>query len=295
MTAVSILTPTYERIAFLPFLTIMIESQDVDLTQVEWIVIDDSKESSFAFFQKSALHNKLKALTYVHLPQKRSVGCKRNLAKTIAKGKYLIHMDDDDYYAPNYVSTVLSMFESEHKPQLIGATKVYLMYPKSLYLYQIGPVHQRHTCGGAMSYTYEYAQKHHYKNDATKAEEAYFVNNNPVMQINSIYNINMVFVHDHNTVPKDGLKRHKINVRWIDVIQHPDVLLFYLSLHADKIELQKELKDMKYIPNNRQTYGTTFLVLTLIQSLQNIMKTVMMNPVHHALLHTNQNNTVKSS
>lgn len=273
MKTVSILTPTYERIKFLPFLMRMIEAQNVDLGVVEWIVVDDSATPAHILFQSCALQQKLKALTYVHLPHKKSIGCKRNIAKTIAEGKYMIHMDDDDYYAPNYVSLVLSMFESDEKPELIGATKIYLMYPNSLHLFRIGPVHARHTCGGAMSYTYNYAQKNHYNNEASKAEEAYFVNNNPVMQIHNMFNVNMVFVHDHNTVPKDGLRRHKMNLRWIDVIQHPSVLLFYLSLHVQKLDL-KEFATLTYIPGTRATYGNTFLALTLIQSLHNIIKIV---------------------
>ena len=72
----------------------------------------------------------------------------------------------------------------------------------------------------------------------------------------------------------DGLRRHKMNLRWIDVIQHPSVLLFYLSLHVQKLDLKKEFATLTYIPGTRATYGNTFLALTLIQSLHNIIKIV---------------------
>jgi len=274
MPVVSILTPTYERIQFLPLLMLMIEAQNMDLGTVEWIVVDDSTHPSHTLFETSILHTKLKRLVYVHLPHKKPIGCKRNLAKTLADGQFMVHMDDDDYYAPNYVSTVLAMFHSEEKPELIGATQIYLMYPSSLHLQCIGPVHNRHTCGGAMSFTNAYAQTHHYRNHATYAEEAYFVDNNPVMQIQNMFNINMVFVHERNTVAKDRLQRRQAKVRWIDVIQHPIVLLFYLSLHVDKLDLHTEFHTLTYERNTRTAYGNAFLVLTLIQSLQNILKTL---------------------
>lgn len=276
MIEVSILTPTYERTPFIPHLMKMIRTQTADLHTIEWIVVDDSAVSSHKLFDTCELQSVLHSITYLHLPQKRSIGCKRNITKHLAQGKYIIHMDDDDYYAPNYISTVLTMFHSPTSPPIIGATIVYLMYQNSFYLYRIGPVSTRHTCGGAMSYTKEYAQEHQFKNDAKKAEESAFVDKNEVMQINNIYNINMIFVHNKNTVNKQNIRRHKTNMRWIDIIQHSSVLLFYLSLHADTLPFAEEFRTLQLSPSSRTTYGTTFLFLTLLQSVQNIAQTLML-------------------
>jgi glycosyltransferase involved in cell wall biosynthesis len=273
MVKISILTPTYERSGFLPFLALMIAAQTVRLRDIEWVVVDDSERSQQAYFDACHLQSQLARLTYVHLPRKKPIGCKRNLAKTLAEGEYLMHMDDDDYYAPNYVDTVMRLFESARKPNLIGATTIYLMYPTSLHLFQSGPFGPKHSCAGAMSYTREYAHAHHFENTARKAEEPAFIDGNDVLQIQDLYNINMVFVHGHNTVPKESLRRKPVPTRWIDVIQQPTVLHFYLSLHAPTLPLHKELAFT--LCGTRAAYGTTFVALSVLHTLQQMMRVVV--------------------
>lgn len=266
---ISILTPTYERMLFLPYLALMIGTQtNIDLKAVEWVVVDDSQCNHAHWFRTHALQCALGKVTYVHLPHKQTIGCKRNLVKTLACGKYMIHMDDDDYYAPNYVSTVMSMFHSKRKPRLIGATSIFLMFPDSLYLSQSGPFRQNHSCGGALSYTREYAHKHHFDNQVKIQEEPSFIQNNDMMQIQNAFNINMVFVHDKNTVSKDHLKRKQIQLRWIDVIQHPTILHFYMSMHAKKLPFEAEIPLFK---TARSNYGYVFYAMTVIKSLQELV------------------------
>lgn len=265
---VSILTPTYARHTFLPYLAHMIGAQTAPLHRIEWIVVDDSPSSFGGWFHTCPLHRQLMRLTYVYLPHKVTIGCKRNLVKTLASGQYLVHMDDDDYYAPNYVETVLSMFHSRDTPSLIGATTIYLMFPDSLYLYQSGPFRQNHSCAGAMSYTKAFANAHHFDNNATQREEPSFLQNHSMMQIKNAYNINMVFVHANNTVSKEHLRRKPTTLRWIDVIQHPVVLHFYLSLHAHRIPMQQQLTQSK---SPRANYGLVFYAYNVLLALQEMM------------------------
>ena len=123
-TIISVLTPTYERQKFIPYLARMIAAQTTSLHQLEWVVVDDSKISAYDWFAQCPLQHKLHRLTYVHLPHKVPIGCKRNIVKTLATGSYNVHMDDDDYYAPNYIETVMGMFQSTIQPSLIGATSM---------------------------------------------------------------------------------------------------------------------------------------------------------------------------
>lgn len=93
--------------------------------------------------------------------------------------------------------------------------------------------------------TRKYANQHHFRNHAKKAEEPFFIDNHPVAQIMHAHNVYMAFVHLRNTVPKHKVSRRKVDLRWLDVVQHRDVLMFYLSLHAgDIIPWDEEL------PNN---------------------------------------------
>ena len=247
----------------------MIAAQTVRLADVEWIVVDDSAVSFSHWFTRSPLGQALQRLTYVHLPHKVTIGCKRNLVKTLARGQYLVHMDDDDYYAPNYVDTVIRMFASEDEPHLIGATTVYLMFPDSLYLFQSGPFRQNHSCAGALSYTKEFANRNHFDNTAAHREEPSFIRNSTMMQITNVYNINMVFVHTKNTVAKDHLRRHPTTLRWIDVIQLPNIMHFYLSLHASQIPMRTQLTLRK---SPRANYGMVFYATHVLMALQEMME-----------------------
>lgn len=277
---ISILTPTHERHTFLPYLAHMVRAQTAPLASIEWVVVDDSAQSFADWFYTCSLQRRLHRITYVHLPYKVTIGCKRNLVKTLATGQYLIHMDDDDYYAPNYVETMMQMFASKDQPTLLGATTIYLMFPDSLYLYKSGPFRQNHSCAGAMSYTKAYANTHHFDNRATSREEPSFIQNNSMMQITNIYNINMVFVHANNTVSKDHLKRQPTTLRWIDVIQHPTIMHFYLSLHATQLPMRDQLTR---IESPRANYGLMFYAYNVLLVLQEMM-VVLMGVIHNHML-----------
>lgn len=292
MPLVSILTPTYERHAFLPYLARMLQRQTFPLDDIEWIVVDDSRTTLQPWFDTHPIGKRLRRVCYVHLPHKEPIGCKRNLTKTLARGDWMVHLDDDDYYAPNYVETVVDRFQGDDKPQLVGATSICLMYPDSLFLQQSGPFHARHTCGGIMSYTRKYAANHHFRNHAEKGEEPFFIDKNDVAQIGDSHNIYMAFVHLRNTVPKHKVSRRKVGLRWLDVVQHPDVLMFYLSLHAADIPWADDLPDgtataatpsttlsatttsapaTAVVPGSRESYGYAFYALTVLEGLKRIV------------------------
>ena len=282
----SLLTPTYDRHRFLPLLAHMIDEQQYDLSTVEWVVVDDSPTDLRAWFDAHPLHQRLFRLSYVHLPHKVTVGCKRNLTKTLAAGDYLLHMDDDDYYATNYIRTVMAMFTAEAAPAVIGATTISLMYPHTLFLYDTWPPKRNHTCAGILSYTRAYADAHHFPNAAVNGEEPGFLQGNPVAQITDAHNVYMAFVHAYNTVPKKRVQRIPTTRRWTDVVQLPKVALFYLTLHAAHLPLATQLVPrLPTLPPNvgdapvvdvvRQRYGYQFIALTVLQALLRLVRRVV--------------------
>jgi glycosyltransferase involved in cell wall biosynthesis len=98
---VSIITPTSRRDFFLPLIYSCVQSQD--WPHIEWLVDDDSPTPSpfMLTLEDPRVH-------YFHNPGIRSVGAKRNALVARAKGDYIVHFDDDDYYAPGYVSHMVS-------------------------------------------------------------------------------------------------------------------------------------------------------------------------------------------
>lgn len=98
--AVSVITPTWNREALLPFAYRSFASQQG--LALEWIVIDDSDAPSP--FMTSLADPRV---VYRHLPARLTIGEKRNLAIELARGEVIAHFDDDEVYAPHYLGTML--------------------------------------------------------------------------------------------------------------------------------------------------------------------------------------------
>ncbi|CAB3780193.1 hypothetical protein LMG28688_00983 [Paraburkholderia caffeinitolerans] len=93
---VSVITPTRDREAMLPHAYRSFARQD--LGSCEWIVVDDSERPS-TFMQNLGDAR----VVYRHVPQRMSVGAKRNLAVALARAEVIAHFDDGEYYAPEYL------------------------------------------------------------------------------------------------------------------------------------------------------------------------------------------------
>ncbi len=100
---VSIITPTFQREAFLPAIAACVTAQTCQ--DIEWLVLDDSETPS-AFLAGE----RWEKLRYIHAPERLSIGEKRNRLVDAACGEIVVHFDDDDYYGPDYIGTRLKAF-----------------------------------------------------------------------------------------------------------------------------------------------------------------------------------------
>lgn len=95
----SVITPTRGRPHFLPLVYAAFAAQTAG--PLEWIVVDDSPTPSP--FMTALADPRVR---YLHLPAPMPVGQKRNVAVEQARGAFIAHFDDDDYYAPAYIETM---------------------------------------------------------------------------------------------------------------------------------------------------------------------------------------------
>lgn len=102
---ISVVCPTYNRSERHANLYQVFQHQTFN--DRELIVLDDSEEAS-PFFSKL---NDPK-VTYQHLPSRHLLGEKRNILAEMAKGDVIAQFDDDDYYAPKYLETMISLLSS---------------------------------------------------------------------------------------------------------------------------------------------------------------------------------------
>ena len=101
---ITIICPTYNRPERHANLYAVFNHQNY--SDKELLVMDDSAEKSpfFAELQDDRV-------TYLHLTSSSTIGHKRNLMADIAKGEVIAHFDDDDYYAPDYLQTMLQLID----------------------------------------------------------------------------------------------------------------------------------------------------------------------------------------
>lgn len=69
----------------------------------ELIIVDDSPTSNILAIESSA---KCPRIHYIHLDHPASQGEKLNIAADLSSGEVLAKLDDDDYYAPLFLSTL---------------------------------------------------------------------------------------------------------------------------------------------------------------------------------------------
>lgn len=120
---VSVITPTANRPDMLKRCIEMFLAQDYE--NKEMIIVGDDFElpENIKPFPFNKVH------FYSNCMELPSIGAKRNRACSFANGEIIIHMDDDDYYSPQWISkSVEALQGSGHKgqkPNLTGLSKAY--------------------------------------------------------------------------------------------------------------------------------------------------------------------------
>jgi hypothetical protein len=113
---VTIVTPTRNRPFFMELCAGCVDSQCYPKDKLEWIVIDDGKDTC---------EDKIKHIPYakhiIELPGK-SIAWKRNKGAELAKFPVIVHFDDDDIYPPNSILFRISMLLRGNKGAVFCTT-----------------------------------------------------------------------------------------------------------------------------------------------------------------------------
>lgn len=100
---VSVLTATFQRPHYLPHLVRTFKHQTYP--DKELVILDDSPVPD-ANLERLAQSDP--EIRYTHIPQRLRLGAKRNLLVEQARGEIVALFDDDDYYAPQYIETMVA-------------------------------------------------------------------------------------------------------------------------------------------------------------------------------------------
>jgi hypothetical protein len=172
------------------------------------------------------------------------IGEKRNILNSLASGDIIVAMDDDDFYPPLRIETVVSVFKKYPKVDLAGSSEMYMYYTDENKIYTLGPFGIKHATNGTMAWRKQYSDIHKYDEFVTMTEEISFLDNykHQMVQLDPKDTI-LVICHSDNTVDKMTLREQHIRSSSViknklrpasmilnDFVKNKYLQSFYLSL-----------------------------------------------------------------
>jgi glycosyltransferase involved in cell wall biosynthesis len=233
---VSVITPTYNRRRFIPYLIQCYDAQTYKKENMEWIILDDGQDKVEDLIIEAA--KRIPNIRYIPLDEKLTIGEKRNRLNDEAIGSIIVAMDDDDYYPPERVSHVVARFSNSKDIQLAGSSEVYMYYSDIKEIYKLGPYNPNHATNGTMAWRKSYSNNHRYDDTVTHAEEQSFLEGykHKMIQLDP-FKVMLVMSHSENTFDKKKMRDEvgknpfiaKTTYKLKDFIKDPEVRTFFAN------------------------------------------------------------------
>ena len=196
---VSVCTPTFNRRPFIQNMFNCFKNQDYPMHRIEWIIVDDGTDK----IKDLILGSNIPQIRYFEVPEKMTLGAKRNYMHTFVRGSIIVYMDDDDYYPPERISHAVERLQGKPEAMCAGSSEIYLYFKSMNKMIQCGPYNNNHATAGTFAFRTEMLKTTHYEDHAALAEERAFLKDYtiPFVQLDPLKTI-LVFSHDHNTFDK---------------------------------------------------------------------------------------------
>jgi glycosyltransferase involved in cell wall biosynthesis len=230
---VSIVTPTYNRRAFIPILIECIQTQNYPRKKIEWVIFDDGTDKIEDLLEP---YKKDLEIQYISSDIKLNIGVKRNRLNEMARGDIIVTMDDDDYYYPDRISHAVFVMNSK-KANIVGSSRNRLYFTDDGSIWEVGPYNPTHATFGTMAYTKEYTKKHTCDETVVYAEEVSFTNSykEPLVQLDP-EKVMLVICHSENTFNKKKLRDdptpffRKTSLKLRNLLKNAKIREFYSAL-----------------------------------------------------------------
>lgn len=165
-------------------------------------------ERTIALFKAQDYPNK----ELIVIPGGGTIGEKRNRGCADANGEIILHMDDDDYYSPDYISKSVQ-FLQESKADVTGLSSAYF-YSEGLnrgYLWQYaGDVKAMpYVCEATMCYYKRVWERRPFRNIQT-GEGMYFLAHLPNIIPHNHRNSFVAYLHNSNTSSQNHVHEFKV-------------------------------------------------------------------------------------
>ena len=191
---VSCIMPTTDREKFIPLAISYFLRQDY--ANKELIIIDDGK------YPIEVLIPACPQINYIRLLQKNTIGAKRNHACQIANGEFIIHLDDDDWYAPDWISKQMNILQ--RGIDICGLSQLFFYNPALdkvwKYVYPDTALHW--VAGATMAYRKSFWLQYPFKNVQVGEDNTFVWNTNAKVAKTDYLNGFVSILHSNNTSPK---------------------------------------------------------------------------------------------
>lgn len=127
---VSVITITKNRKVLFPLAIHNINKMNYPLSRIEWVIIEDGDDNV------NDLVSQYCNLSPSQIKYERfegNIGQKRNRGVELASSRYIMMMDDDDYYRPNYIQHQMRMMKTLPDKQCHACTTMGIFHINKLY------------------------------------------------------------------------------------------------------------------------------------------------------------------
>lgn len=189
---VSCIMPTANRRHFI--LNAIENYRKQDYPNTELIIIDDGDESVKGLIPDDP------SIKYYYTQPLGTLGHKRNIACSKASGEYIVHWDDDDWYAEDWISyQVKAMVESG--ADICGINQVQFFSPASNKYWMTHNYNSKSPwlTGASLIYRKDYWRQHPFKNLEVGEDNDYVRNHGAIIFAHDYFQGFIATSHDDNT------------------------------------------------------------------------------------------------
>jgi glycosyltransferase involved in cell wall biosynthesis len=197
---VSCIMPTANRDIFIPDAIHHFLKQDY--ANKELIIVDDGINSIEQIIPQ---HNSIK---YFRLSNniKRTTGEKRNLACEKTNGEIIVHLDDDDWYAANWITESVKSLQ-ENDASICGLAELYFhsIGLNKCWKYTYPSTDKPWVAGATMCYKKDLWRKNPFKNMLVGEDNNFVWNCGEKVFVHNFINGFVATIHPKNTSPKNPM------------------------------------------------------------------------------------------
>jgi len=95
----------------------------------ELIIVLNNDDMDLKTWRQEA--KKYPSVSVFQLPEWKSSSACKNFAAQLAAYDHIAKFDDDDYYAPNYLTSTWSVFQNNNEIDIVGKSSVYMYFEKN--------------------------------------------------------------------------------------------------------------------------------------------------------------------